>query len=56
MVVHKEGTSLIYVTAVHHISMSQYTHLLYLHPEQTRENIHIHLIVQYMSVSYNSVL
>jgi len=41
MVVHKEGTPLIYVTAVHHISMSQYTHLPYLHPEQASENQHI---------------
>ena len=41
MVVHKEGTSLIYVTAVHHISMSQYTHLPYLDPDQASENVHI---------------
>jgi len=41
MVVNKEGTSLICVTVVHHISMSQYTHLPFLHPEQAIENLHI---------------
>jgi len=40
-VVHKEGTSLICVTVVHHTRMSQYTHLPFLHPEQASENQHI---------------
>jgi len=41
MVVNKDGTSLMCVTAVHHISMSQYTHLPFLHPEQASEHLHI---------------
>ena len=41
MVVHKEGTTLICVTVVHHIRMSQCTHLPFLHLEQASENQHI---------------